>query len=410
MPQLVSGASNIAKPRIPSLDIIRGIAILGVLAVNADGFAIPIRASLNPDRWPFPNEGATAVAYWVMDAFFHDKFVAIFSMLFGISLFLVGGEVNDRQRGVNLARRLIALIGFALLHGFGFWWGDILSTYAVAGIIMFACRSCPPRVLLPFGALILAVTFGLDISSSRATHDMPAGLATAHGANVAEWRMGPQVSSDLAQARSSMAGAYVVNATTYLHQLSRIPTGLPTTVGLMMLGLGLFKLGFFAGRFRASTYARLVALGGMALAPILAMSWSADVENVRGPWAHIINMVGSPLVAVGYMSSVMLLLQGRAATFLSPFAATGRMAFTNYLTQSLIMTSVFYGGRGAMMGQLDRPALWVLVVAVWMVQLAWSNLWLTYFDMGPMEWLWRWATYGHRSPFVKPRGMAALVP
>ena len=77
------------------------------------------------------------------------------------------------------------------------------------------------------------------------------------------------------------------------------------------------------------------------------------------------------------------------------------MAFTNYLTQSLIMTSIFYGGRGALMGQVDRPALWGIVVGIWILQLAWSRLWLSRFEMGPLEWLWRWITYGQRSPFVR---------
>lgn len=86
------------KARIQSLDVIRGLSILGILAVNADGFAAPTVASLKPLIWPFPNQGWTALSYWVMDAFFHEKFVTLFSMLFGVSLFLVGGERSDKQK------------------------------------------------------------------------------------------------------------------------------------------------------------------------------------------------------------------------------------------------------------------------------------------------------------------------
>ncbi len=81
-----------AKARIQSLDLIRGLSILGILPVNADGFAAPRLASLNPLTWPFPNEGWTAISYWVVNVFFHEKFVTLFSMLFGVSLYLVGGE------------------------------------------------------------------------------------------------------------------------------------------------------------------------------------------------------------------------------------------------------------------------------------------------------------------------------
>jgi uncharacterized protein len=86
------------KARVQSLDVIRGVAILGILPVNSDGFATPTVASLKPLIWPFPNQGWTAISYWVMDAFFHDKFVTLFSMLFGVSPFLVGGERSDNQK------------------------------------------------------------------------------------------------------------------------------------------------------------------------------------------------------------------------------------------------------------------------------------------------------------------------
>jgi uncharacterized protein len=81
-----------------------------------------------------------------MDVFFHDKFITLFSMLFGVSLFLVGGESSDRRKGRLLARRLGVLLIFALLHGFGIWWGDVLSLYAVTGALMFFCRSWRARV------------------------------------------------------------------------------------------------------------------------------------------------------------------------------------------------------------------------------------------------------------------------
>ncbi|HUD95395.1 hypothetical protein [Sphingobium sp.] len=99
----------VGKVRIQALDVIRGMSIMGILAVNADGYAAPQAASLHPQTWLYPNEGATALSYWVMDTFFHDKFVTLFSMLFGVSLFLVGGERSDRRKGVVLARRLVVL-------------------------------------------------------------------------------------------------------------------------------------------------------------------------------------------------------------------------------------------------------------------------------------------------------------
>ena len=143
-----------ATPRIHALDAIRGVAVLGILAVNAEAFAGPMAALHNMLAWPFPHQGATALSFWCIDVFFREKFVTLFSMLFGISLFLVGGERDDHTRGRLLRRRLMALFAFALLHGFGVWWGDILSLYAVTGAIMYFCRSWQPRRLIAVGAAL----------------------------------------------------------------------------------------------------------------------------------------------------------------------------------------------------------------------------------------------------------------
>lgn len=392
--------------RIASLDVIRGVAILGVLPVNADGFAAPIHASLKPSAWMFGNKGYTALAYWLMDWLFHEKFVAIFSMLFGVSLFLVGGEVSDKQRSINLARRLGALFVFSLIHGFGIWWGDILSTYACAGVVMFALRSLRPHILLGVGAAILLATAVQALPAERSTY--AAGASTAYVANVASrpkhQEPSLQIKAELAEATASAKGAYALNARTYVHQLENLWQLLPRTIALMMVGLGLFKTGFFTGASPRRIYLTMISVGTLALGLIGGVTWMADVRESPLAWGAFLNEFLAPFAALGYVAALMLALRPGSGLWLAPFAATGRMAFTNYLTQSLIMTSIFYGGRGALMGQVDRPALWVIVAAIWMLQLVWSNWWLSRFEMGPLEWVWRWMTYGRRSPFVRRAG------
>lgn len=389
-------------PRIPSLDIIRGVAILGVLAVNADGFAVPIHASLNPQAWPFGNGGATAFSYWVMDWLFHEKFVAIFSMLFGISLFLVGGELTDRKRGTNLARRLAALFAFALIHGFVLWWGDILFTYATAGVVLFALRSLPPRLLLTGGVALLFFTLSQSLPVHAGTPPA-SGTTMADTAAVAARHALAQanVARELAEGSGSASGAFALNARTYVHQLQNVWRVLPTTIGLMMIGLALFKTGFFGGGLPSPVYRRVMLSGASILVILGWVTWRQDIAEAPLAWGHVLEVALSPLAALGYVAAIILLVRAMPGRWLAPFAAAGRMAFTNYLTQSLIMTSIFYGGRGALMGQVDRPALWAIVAGIWILQLAWSPLWLSRFEMGPLEWLWRWITYGRRSPFVR---------
>ena len=176
----------------------------------------------------------------------------------------------------------------------------------------------------------------------------------------------------------------------------------------MMVGLSLFKSGFIAGRSRGRTYAIIFTLGMIALAMVAWLAWRKDVAELPVRGGDSIGIFLTPLVFLAYASGLILLLRTGASSLLSPVAAAGRMAFTNYLTQSLIMTSIFYGGRGGLMGKIDRPGLWVIVIALWALQLTWSPIWLSRFDMGPFEWTWRCLTYGRFVPFLK-RGPAHLA-
>lgn len=382
------------KQRIQALDVIRGVSILGILAVNADGYAAPISASLKPAMWFFQNEGWTAISYWIMDTIFHDKFLSMFSMLFGISLFLVGGERSDRPRSRILARRLFFLFLFGMLHGFGIWWGDILSLYAVTGALMFFCRSWRPRMLMAVGLILyLGMTLWhfpvTDYAGPGLIHHVAASIdpsaLTAQKANV---------SATLAEAKASWAGAYSVNTQSYRRVLSGYPWLIPSTLGLMMIGLSLFKSGFLAAKSDTRGYLVTVMAAIPALGFVGWLCWQEDVMEAGLPGtAHLLALL-APLIVLGYASILILILRTRWSSLLSPFAAAGRMAFTNYLTQSLIMTSIFYGGRGALMGEVDRPGLWLIVIAIWALQLVWSKQWLSHFEMGPFEWIWRMLTHG----------------
>lgn len=391
-PSPATAPAAAVKVRIQALDLIRGMAILGILAVNVDGFAAPAAASLNPHMWVFPNEGWSALSYWLMDTLFHEKFVALFSMLFGVSLFLVGGERGDRARGRLLARRLGILFLFGLLHGFAIWWGDILSLYAMAGAIMFFCRSWPARTLFIVGAaLFVAMALYRQPPGAAAPRLDPALLAKRQAA----------VAATIHEATSSWEGAAAVNARQYPRLLSGYPMAIPSTLGLMMIGLSLFKSGFLGGRSQPWRYGAVMAAGAAALVPVGWLCWQRDIAAAPVAGDKLVLDLLAPLVALAYASGLILLLGQGAGRLLAPLAAAGRMAFTNYLTQSIIMTSIFYGGRGAMMGEIDRPVLWLLVAGVWLLQLACSPLWLSRFEMGPFEWVWRCLTVGYRVPLRK---------
>jgi uncharacterized protein len=177
----------------------------------------------------------------------------------------------------------------------------------------------------------------------------------------------------------------------------------------MMIGLGLFKTGFLSGRLRMWIYLLAAVAGGAALWATGALSWRRLVLDEPLMWASAAESLISPVVSLGYAAVMIVIWKVGLARLLAPLAAAGRMAFTNYLTQSLIMTTLFYGGRLGLMGQVDRPDLWKIVAVVWAVQLIWSTLWLARFQMGPFEWVWRCLTYGRRVPIRRVEGRGARV-
>jgi uncharacterized protein len=376
------------RERIAALDAIRGLAVLGILAVNAEAFGGPIEALHDMEAWPFPHEGATALSYWIVDVFFREKFITLFSMLFGVSIFLVGGERGDAVKSRLLRRRLAVLFGLAMLHGFGVWWGDILSLYAATGAVMFFCRSWRPRTLMITGLAVFGAMTALLL---------PFGAADA----ASEPDKSADVAAAIATATASWAGAYEVNVRSYVQMLGGYPWALWPTLSLMMIGLALFKSGFFAGRSTTRRCQAVLGAGATALVVQAVLSWREVILLQPIAGGDVASGVLAPVIALGYAAGVILLLRSRAAPVLAPVAAAGRMAFTNYLAQSLIMTTLFYGGRFALMGQVDRPALWAIVIAVWAVQLAWSSWWLARFQYGPCEWAWRCLTLGRRVPFTR---------
>lgn len=390
-----------AGGRIDSLDAARGLAVLGILAVNAISFAMPMAVYPAPHLSPFPLEGASALGWAAMHVGFERKFVALFSMLFGVSLYLVGGERQDAERTRLLQRRLgwLALIG--LIHGVVFWFGDILLLYAVCGFVVMAARSWSGKRLLIAGAMIW---FGLGVAYALLMGSLsfaPAEIQTEVAASMA---MGGQdaVLASIAAYRESGWSATWNN---FISWAAMQPNALiafgPSTVGLMMAGLGLYKLRFWTGGWPAWTYLALIGAAAVLLTGAGLHALTMLIEGFPFP-AYMnrwVNDIFAPVIALGYVSVLILLLKRGAAALLWPLRAAGRMAFTNYLTQTLIMTTIFYVGRGlGWFGLVDWPGLWAIVASVWLAQLIWSPLWLSRFNYGPLEWVWRSLTLGRRVP------------
>lgn len=394
-----------AGARIPTLDVMRGLAVLGILAVNVVSFGLPFIVYGDADLSPFPVTGANAVARWTVDVFFHQKFITLFSMLFGASIFLVGGEREDEARGRLLRRRLFWLAVIALIHGLGFWYGDVLLLYAWSGLFVMLMRSMPAGALIGIG---LGVTLLLGAMQAGTAWLMVAGppvLVEAMNEGRAQHTM-EAVKAAIAAYRSGWAGAMGQNLTSWAFlQGASLSMFVFSTVALMMTGMGLFKSGFLSGRAPTWVYLVLIGLGGTVLALLGVLEWS-EATAARGahPTRGLAEAVASfpLLVTLAYVSLIVLVVSRGPAWLVSPLRPVGQMAFTNYLTQTLIMTTVFYMPWGPrLFGQVDYVGMWGLVLGVWALQLIWSPLWLSRFSMGPLEWVWRCLSYGRWVPIRK---------
>ena len=348
--------------RIAALDHLRGLSILGILMVNAIAFAQPAEVYSHPHL--IAMSPADGIAWTITEVFFRDKFITAFTLLFGVSTFLVGREPRV------LWRRLLWMVLFGIVHGALIWYGDILLLYAVSGLLFMRWRFRSWRRLLAMGLVVFVV-----------------------GAVVAGWPQSDGAPLDLAQMarmRSDFWGSLTGNAGIWAVGVPGLLGYLPVTLGGMMIGLGLYHSGFLRGEAPARVYVLAVVAAALALGPI---AWAVRAGT---PWEPMVNGLLCLPVTLGYAGILALIARtGPGRVLLYPLACAGRMAFTNYLCQSLIMTAIFYGGRGPdLFGTMAHAALVPIVVAIWIGQLVFSMLWLRWFRYGPFEWVWRSLSHG----------------
>lgn len=425
--------------RIDSLDVLRGVAVLGILVMNVQSFGLPMATYENPGAFG----DLTGANYWVwlVGYLLADlKFMSIFSMLFGAGVILFTSRIENRGRSAAALhyRRMGWLLGAGMVHGYFLWFGDILFMYALCGMILYSARHLAPVRLLLLGLASLLLTAAL-IADAGATYshmqaaldqyDTQPHLAGEPEAEIIPGKTAEQVRALLAQARSSweppeysirheiaaMTGDYgdelAFRAPVTVQMQSTVTAYfIWRPLGMMLLGMALFKWGVLSAARSKSFYAALTLAGFGVGVPIifLAARWSfaSDFELIHAKftYAHL-NYFASIPVALGWVGLVMLWCRlGVGRWLMAALGAVGRMALTNYLMHTIICTMVFYGRSGwglAKFAQFDRTQLLGVVVAVFAFQLIASPIWLHFFRFGPFEWLWRTLTYWKLQPMRK---------
>ena len=423
--QLESPAPTLKK-RVVSIDVLRGVAVLGILAMNIYAFAMPFQAYTNPLLGGGQDRASMATWFFTHLAF-DQKFMPVFSMLFGAGLVLMWQRAGERPMGSLWFRRQFWLLVMGALHGYFLWFGDILANYAVLGMAIYPLRRATPRTLLMVGTLLLLL--GMPISTVMGYHaaDMASTARSLEARQeagkpmsdkgrklVAQWQqMRPMMApteEDIERNIEVHRGGYwqIVQhraPMTLMMQTSGLFfIGIWRMGALMLIGMALMKLGVFSAARSDVFYRRLAAIGYGVGLPVVVVScfqlaenrWDALYMQQQGlHW----NTVGGVLVALGHVAIVMLICRHRRWPSLQArLEAVGRMALSNYLLHSIVLTMVFYGYGLGLYGQVDRPLQLVFVAAMWALQLWWSPLWLGRWRFGPAEWLWRSLTYRRRQP------------
>ncbi len=400
-----SAAPVQAGERIVSLDVLRGFAILGILVMNIQSFSMISAAYLNPTAYG-DLTGINRLV-WVLSHVFADlKFISIFSMLFGAGIVLFSSRLESRgiAPGALHYRRTLWLLLIGLAHGFCLWYGDILAAYALIALVAYLFWRRSPVALLITGAVVLAFGslltwfFGISMSywppesvAAMAEFWAPTGEAVAReiAAYTGGW------SAQMAQRVPSEIGHL-----TYVFWTSTAWRA----GGMMLVGMGLFKLGVLSAERSKRFYAIGAAVGVAVGLPIVylgvlrrfADGWSIEYGFFQGA---VYNQVGSIFVALAYVLLVMLIVKAAPAGWFSRLLApVGRMAFTNYLLQTVLCTTLFYGHGFGLFGRMERGAQVVVVLTIWVFEIWLSHVWLARFRFGPAEWLWRSLTYMRPQP------------
>jgi len=423
-------APVVKAARVQSLDVLRGISLLGILMMNITAFGLLGQAYSNPLA-DGGAEGWNKVAYDVIQLGFEGTMRGIFSLLFGAGIVLLTERMESAGAGIMAAeihfRRMSWMMLFGVIHwALLLWYGEILFAYSMCGMLLFAPRKLPARTQII--AALLLIVCAAAITSHKGTllvethatvqiaeHAKAVGtpLTSEQTTAVKEWA---EVLEHYTPSAESAAGQRALHSgswwqavkgqwdSSYEFQWTGAPYWLLfDMIPFMLLGMGLLKLGYLGGGKPARTYG-LMMVSGYAVG--LTLGWNELHHIYAGNFSPIAfseadrtYQFSRLAMVIGHLGLALLVIRlGWLKGLQRALAAVGQMALSNYIAQTLICTALFYGFGFGLYGQFERFQLYQVVAAIWLVELVWSPLWLARFRFGPMEWLWRSLTYWKPQP------------
>ncbi|MGH9817711.1 MAG: DUF418 domain-containing protein [Candidatus Acidiferrales bacterium] len=401
--------------RIDSLDVLRGFALLGILVMNIVAFSMPFSAYVNPTSFG----DMTGANYWVWffsHLLFDQKFMTIFSMLFGAGIIIFTTRAAERGRSPAAMhyRRTFWLLLIGAVHAYLLWWGDILVLYAMCALIIYPARKLSPKLLLPIGLALLLTCSGIYFLAGSTMPQWPPEVVAEMSQG---WKPSPEkLDEEIAAYTGPWSGqlSHRVPLAFQFHTFVFFIWGFWRAAGLMLIGMALYKLGVFNATCSRRFYAMLAALALVGFALVYtgvrlneASQWDMYFSFFKGVQ---FNYWGSVLVSTAYIGLMMLFCQSASGGWLKgSLRAVGQMAFTNYLMHTLICIMIFYGPGLGLFAQVNRVGQIGIVLVIWVAQLIYSPIWLRHFRFGPFEWLWRSLTYWQLQPMRRAEPTVATA-
>jgi uncharacterized protein len=416
----MSDSNQATGQRILTLDVTRGVAVMGIFSVNVVAMAMIQIAYFYPPAFGFDHLSDKLM--WLANFILIDgKLRSLFSIMFGASTMLIVDRAIAAARSPWKTHyaRMIVLMGFGFLHFLLLWWGDILTHYAAVGMLaflFFKLRAHTLFVISVLGFLLYAGPSAYFSTKGIAMYEqVQAGTATPEMRKDYDERI-----KDILPDAKTIAEDKAAHQTIPTHVRAAIDEGLATpfdlgplwieTLSLMLLGMAGYKSGFLTGEWDRARY-RKVAIAGIGLGLVgysgfAAWSWLHDFAppyamTAYGGYSPLLR----PIMACGYAALVIMMVRP-GGWLVQRVAAVGRTAFSNYLGCTIIGTLVFYGFGGGLYAEVSRSQAWLLVPPVWLLMLAWSKPWLERFHYGPFEWAWRSLARGKLQPMRKHAAIA----
>jgi uncharacterized protein len=397
------------KERIVSIDVLRGVAVLGILLMNIVSFSMVTSAYQSPAVYG-DLSGVDWITWLILHYVADTKFMSIFSILFGagVCIFMERAQAKGHNAWKLQASRMSWLFVIGMLHAYLLWFGDILVAYAICGMLIAMMRHWKPAILFIVGFILMfAVPIGFMVFMYWTMQFWPEEevLRMRDSGLLTSLEMQAEITAYTGSWIDQLAHRAIFAA---MLQFLIFPFYLVWhCAGLMMIGMAAYKWNVLSASRSVRFYSMTMLVSAVIGFPLISIGvwykqqheWDPALVNfLDSNW----NLVGGVFVAIVWICFVMLICKLRLFTFArKALAATGQMALTNYLGQTIICTLLFYGHGFGWYSQFERVELLYVVVAIWAFQILFSLFWLTFFCFGPFEWLWRSATYLSWQPLKK---------